>query len=174
LAAENTYLKNQLSGFHMQGTSSLPGKSLSLGFLLVIGLVLIVSQTSFPEMVTKKPRSLLASSPELPEPIQNPINDQGSIVKYREWRIDQIAQDGFLENHEPCQKKSDFKSMTTVFCPIVQAYWEYKNSGLKHLQLILPINSLPMVENNTDENTVQDFMLEIMCVVTDINILPHN
>ena len=54
----------------------------------------------------------------------------------------------------------------------MQAIWEYQTTGLKHLQLILPLSSLPMIENTKEEYSVQEYMLEIVCVVTDMNIFP--
>ena len=189
LSQENNYLKNQLSGLHLQGPSNTTIRGTVFGLLVFAAVILIVNSNFSPSSPTHNERHLLTASSEFNNDGVNENSESvssspsayelgllgensGSIVQYREWRIDQIEGNRFLEVYEPCGKEPDRQSMTTVYCPRVQTYWEYPNTGLKHLQLIMPINSLPMIDNYTDKSDLQDYMLEIFCVVTDVNILP--
>ena len=64
--------------------------------------------------------------------------------------------------------------MTTLFCPNVQAYWENESEAneLKHLQVIIPLESLPIVEHTVVDTSGQKYMLEILCSVSDLKVLP--
>lgn len=108
------------------------------------------------------------------EVLMMPLEMSNSIVEYRKQRVDIINDATFLKKIDPCQKKVETSAMTTLFCPTVQAYWENENEKgeLNHLQVIIPLESLPVVEHTVVDTSGQKYMLEIMCTVTDINVLP--
>ena len=62
LSQENAYLKNQLSGMHLNSSSSSSIKGASLGLMVFVGIILIINMNSNNNSVIAKPRHLLSNT----------------------------------------------------------------------------------------------------------------
>lgn len=194
LHQENQYLKNQLVQIHSGSTRSGFGgfKVATIGIATLLSVFVLLNnmtETSIPTTVRNlsaqldlsqyknvEGTSLQKVSEEIIGELQKEIvlPESNSIVQYRQQRVDMINEKTFLRKLDPCEKKIESTAMTTLFCPSVQAYWDSETltSELKHLQVIIPLESLPNIEHTLIETTGKNYMLEILCAVTDINVLP--
>ena len=196
LHQENQYLKNQLAQIHIGSGPSLGHglKAATLGMATLLSVFVLLNTMAEPTASTAARQltaqldlnqyknsegvSLQNISEEILRELQKEAllkpMESNSIVGYRKQRVDIINDAAFLKKIDPCQKKVEIRAMTTLFCPNVQAYWENENEKpeLNHLQVIIPLESLPVVEHTIVDPSGQNYMLEIMCIVTDINVLP--
>ncbi|OMJ88932.1 hypothetical protein SteCoe_9041 [Stentor coeruleus] len=197
LHRENQYLKNQLAQIHLGGsnTNSFPGfKAATLGLATLLSVFVLLnslSETTNPPVVRQltaqldlnefknsEGTSLQKITENLYEDLYQkvliePVDTQNSIVEYRRQRVELMNENLFLKKIDPCESKFESKALTTLFCPTVQAYWDAENEkvDLKHLQVIIPLESLPYVED-TVSDTSRKYVAEIMCTVNDIKVLP--
>lgn len=194
LNQENQYLKNQLAQIHIGGNNYSAFKGAGLGIATLLSVFLVVNSLS--ETSTQSIRQLSASidlnnykNPEgvSLQKVSDDLIDQfnkentlvslesyNSIVEYRKQRVDIINDNKFLKKYEPCENKIDSSALTTLFCPNVQAYWENEadKNELKHLQVIIPLESMPGIEHTIVDTSGQKYLLEILCSVSDVNVLP--
>lgn len=194
LHQENQYLKTQLAKIHIGGPSTSGFKIATLGIATLLSVFILVnslsetnSSTSIRQLSEKlnlndfknsEGISLQVMSEEVLETINKEVvlvpTKPNSIVEYRKQRVELINETKFLRKYEPCEKKIESSAMTTLFCPNVQAYWENESEAneLKHLQVIIPLESLPIVEHTVVDTSGQKYMLEILCSVSDLKVLP--
>ena len=195
LTQENLYLKNQLTQIHLGGSNYGSYKVATLGLATLLSVFVLfnsLTETSNSLQARKLTTefdlnnyknsdgiSLQKVSEDIIGEIQKevtslPIEPINSIVKYRKQRVDIINEPPFLRPNDPCGQKIESSGLTTLFCPSVQAYWENgsEQNELKHLQIIIPLESLPVVEHTVADTNGQKYMLEIICTVTDVSVLP--
>lgn len=197
LYRENQYLKNQLAHIHLGGrnNNSIFGfKAATLGIAALLSVFLLLNSTtvdnntpvvrqlsaqldmdefknsqgtSFKEIVENVHEDLLEKS------LVDISDTQNAIVKYRKQRVEIMNENIFLKKIDPCEPKFESKALTTLFCPTVQTYWDPDNEkgDLKHLQVIIPVESLPYIDDASSD-TSQSYVAEIMCMVNDIKVLP--
>lgn len=197
LKQENQYLNNQLAQIHFggnQGSSTVKVATLGIATLLSV-FVLINSMSD----ATSTPRlRQLSSQLDLSvykndqgvdlrtvseqivdeaakEGLLVPLHTENSIVKYREKRFEAISNSQFLESIDPCRGKIESKALATLVCPSVQTYWDpdqNEETNLKHIQLIIPLESLPSLGTTIVDTSGQKYMIELICSVNEINLLP--
>lgn len=112
------------------------------------------------------------------ESSEPPRND---LLEIRQNRIDKVYNQPNLRALagpiDPCTRSLNREiqdgAMTTLFCPTVQAYWDESQGepNLQVLQLVLPLESLPGLVS-TPLDTSNKHLLELVCKVSDVNVLP--
>lgn len=194
LNQENQYLKNQLAQIHFGGNPGLGTfKAATLGIATLLSVFVVLnsmSDASAPQSIrqlstqldlsvykNQEGVSLQQISDQILTEAENnnllvPLNGENSIVKYRKQRVEAFMSSQFLKPIDPCESKMEGKALATVVCPSVQTYWDSEQSELRHIQLILPLESMPAIENTVADTSGQKHMIEILCAVNEINILP--
>ena len=197
LNQENQYLKNQLAQIHFagnQGSGTVKVATLGIATLLSVFL-LINSMTETTETPRLRQLSsqldlsvykngqgvdLQSVSEEIVleatrEGLLVPLNVENPIAKYREKRFEAISNPQFLEPIDPCRGKIESKALATLVCPSVQTYWDpdqNEEAILKHIQLIIPLKSIPSLGTTVVDTSGQKYMIELICSVNEINVLP--
>lgn len=195
--SENAHLKRQLSNDYLvaSGDSRVSKgiKYSTMGFIAALSVMMIVSssQTQIQSTELAIPLRKLA---ELPAVKSNELSViykstqdfdasyQYDIGEYRQNRID-MHQDvpsfrAYPGANDPCTKNMVKKlgdgDFTTLFCPSIQAYWDesLESPNLQVVQIVTPLESIPGLAPAFPVDSSQNYMLEIICKVSDINVLP--
>ncbi|CAG9315446.1 unnamed protein product [Blepharisma stoltei] len=197
---ENAHLKKQLSHEYIGDSGSMPktAKYLSLGFIAAISVIMIVS-TSQPQMQGTELKALpsrkLIEVPAIRQKGEVKIIDEVSIFpdkdkylpiselnEYRQNRMDMYENvpsfRSFEGANDPCARNMinqvrDGK-FTTLFCPSIQAFWDQsqESPNLQFIQIVTPLESMSGLAPATPIDPSQDYMLEIICKVTDVKVMP--
>jgi hypothetical protein len=65
--------------------------------------------------------------------------------------------------------------VTTLFCPTLQAYYTDNYDDLSFIQLLTPLESFPNLTMTPEDDLVgQNYMVEILCSVSDVNLVPFS
>ena len=197
LNQENQYLKNQLAQIHFggnQGSSTIKVASLGIATLLSVFLLInsmtdtaaaprlrqLSSQLDLSVYKNDQGVDLKTVSEDIfteatKEGLLVPLNVENPIAKYREKRFEAISNPKFLEPIDPCRGKIESKALATLLCPSVQTYWDpdqNEEAILKHIQLIIPLESIPSLGTTIVDTSGQKYMIELICSVNEINVLP--
>jgi hypothetical protein len=194
LHQENQYLKNQLAQMHFGGspsTGALKVATLGIATLLSVFVLLnsISDSTATPrlrQLSSQLDLSMYKTSEgvdlqTVAEQVVNEASNEGllvpfqenhPVVQYRQQRFEALTNPGFLQTIDPCRGKIESKALATMVCPSVQTYWENGKDDLKHIQLIVPLESLPSIGDTVLDTSGQKYMIEILCAVNEINVLP--
>lgn len=109
-------------------------------------------------------------------------DQQMQYVLPRNFRKPHINQkSSFLPKADPCGYPwgADAElpdSVTTLFCPKVQAYINNDSAALTHIQLLTPLEALPSLSIKPDDSLMEhtNYLVEILCAVTTVNIVPFS
>jgi hypothetical protein len=85
-----------------------------------------------------------------------------------------------MPKQDPCAHAWDYdddlpETVTTLFCPIVQAYISEDIDELSFIQLLTPLESLPSLSMSPEDDLMgQSYLVEILCRVIDVNLVPFS
>ncbi|CAG9315912.1 unnamed protein product [Blepharisma stoltei] len=150
---------------------------LSSGRKLVETTNFISEYTNPQEEISEKAIGVINSQLQKYTPVQFHETD---FIDIRQERIKKSSIKSSLRAlgaSDPCSRQMMQEvskgSLTTLFCPAVQVFWENDQEvpSLQNLQVIMPLDNLPSLapaKIDPDKN----YLVELMCKVTDVNLLP--